>query len=175
MRSVMFALLACVLAVPAHAQLVPPPAPEVDRADEDVSLSGPRFGVTHLSDGVVKKLQDNHIKVGSFVSQFGWQFEKHIYSSRNVTAMTEWVVLVGGLDQGVVIPSASWMVGLRARNGVELGVGPNLTPAGPALAIAAGVTFGMGGLKVPLNIAVVPSRSGTRVSFLTGFNTRRQP
>ena len=175
MRSVVFALLACVLAVPAHAQFVPPPASEADAALEDVSLSGPRFGFTHLGDGVVRKLNDNHIKVGSFVSQFGWQFERHIYSSASVTALTEWIVLVGGLDQGIVIPSGSWMVGIRARNGVEVGVGPNLTPAGPALAIAAGVTFGMGGLKVPLNVAVVPSRSGTRVSFLTGFNTRRQP
>ena len=174
MRCLLCALLASVLvAAPAPAQLVHPPAPEAEAAVDEVSLSGPRVGVTHLSDGVVAKLKNNGIKVGSFVSQFGWQVEKHIYSSRSVTAMTEWIVLVGGLDQGIVIPSGSWMVGLRARNGVEVGVGPNLTPAGPALAIAGGVTFGMGPLKVPLNIAVVPSRSGTRISFLTGFNTLR--
>jgi hypothetical protein len=175
MRSVVFALLACALAAPARAQFVPPPpAAEAEAADEEVSLSGPRFGVTHLSDGIVRTLRDNYyITVGSVVTQFGWQFERHLYSNGNITALTEWIVLVGGLEQGTALPSGSWLVGLRARNGFEVGVGPNLTPAGPALAIAAGVTFGMGPLKVPVNVAVVPSRSGTRISLLTGFNTRR--
>ena len=171
MRSVFFALFALVLATPAASQTAPTPA--VSDA-EIVSLSGPRFGFTHLSDGVVKKLKDDYrINVGSVVTQFGWQFEKQLYSSGNITALTEWIVLVGGLEQGITIPSGSWMVGIRAKNGVECGVGPNLTPAGPALAVAAGVTFGMGPLKVPVNVAAVPSKSGMRVSVLTGFNLRR--
>ena len=169
MRLVSFALFALVLATPAAAQTVPPPT-----ATETVSLSGPRFGFTHLSDGIVKRLKDDYrINVGPVVTQFGWQFEKQLYSSGNITALTEWVVLVGGLEQGITIPSGSWMVGIRAKNGVELGVGPNLTPAGPALAVAAGLTFGMGALHVPVNLAVVPSKSGLRVSVLTGFNLRR--
>lgn len=65
------------------------------------------------------------------------------------------------------------MVGLRTRNGAEFGVGPNLTPAGAALAIAAGATFGAGALNVPVNVAVVPSKSGVRVSVLSGFSLRR--
>jgi hypothetical protein len=43
-----------------------------------------------------------------------------------------------------------------------------------ALAIAAGMTFRAGTLNVPVNFAVVPSKSGTRVSVLTGFSLRRR-
>jgi hypothetical protein len=65
------------------------------------------------------------------------------------------------------------MVGLRSRDGLELGIGPNVTPGGVALAMAAGVTVRAGVVNVPVNVAVVPSKVGTRVSILTGFNMRR--
>ena len=55
-----FALVVCVVAAPARAQFVPPPLEEGESAVEGVSLSGPRFGVTHLSDGVVAKLRNNN-------------------------------------------------------------------------------------------------------------------
>lgn len=139
------------------------------------SLSGPRLGFTLLSDGVVAKLRENTlVSVSPLVTQFGWQFEKQFYSTENgPTAVTEWVVLVGGLEQGVVLPSVSWLVGMRTMKGVEFGIGPNITPVGAALAVAAGMTFRAGGLNVPVNLAVVPSKSGVRVSLLAGFNTRR--
>ena len=139
-----------------------------------IGLSGPRFGVTWLSDGIVRKLDDNYMRVGSVVSQFGWQFEKQFLNTASgPTAVSEWVLLVGGMEQGVVIPSATWLVGLRSRAGAEFGVGPNLTPAGAALALAVGATFRAGSLNLPVNLAVVPSKSGLRVSLLCGFNTRR--
>ena len=161
--------------------------------DRPIELSGPRVGVTFLSGGIVDTLEDRGIEVGSLVSQFGWQFEKQFYSSENgPTFVTEWVLLAGGTEQGMFIPSASWLVGIRTRKGVEFAVGPNLTPAGVALAVAAGITFRAGGLNIPVNLAVVPSkvssvsysgppsfraretrRSGVRVSLLFGFNTRR--
>jgi hypothetical protein len=82
------------------------------------------------------------------------------------------VVLAGGLEQGAFLPSVSWLVGLRTASGMEFGVGPNLTPAGSALAFAAGVTYSTGALNIPVNVAVVPSKAGVRVSVLTGFNMR---
>jgi hypothetical protein len=139
------------------------------------SLSGPRFGVTFLSDGIRHKLKDDAgLSAGPMVSQFGWQFEKRFYTTLDgPTAMSEWVLLLGGLDQGVALPSLSWMIGMRTRRGAEVGIGPNLTPLGAALAVAAGVTFRAGALNIPLNLAVVPSQSGIRVSVLAGFNTRK--
>lgn len=166
-RYAMAAGLTLVMSTPALSQPVPPVA-------ETVKLSGPRFGMTFLSDRIVKRLEtDAGITVGPVVTQFGWQFEKQFYGSdRGPTAVTECVLLLGGLEQGVVLPSVSWLVGIRTTKGAEFGVGPNLTPVGVALAMAAGVTLRAGVLNVPLNIAVVPSRSGVRVSILSGFSTR---
>ena len=146
---------------------VPPPV-------KTVNLSGPRIGFTSLSQGTVDKLAAEHsIEVRPLITQFGWQFEKQFYSkSGGLTAVNEWVVLIGGLEQDVALPSVSWIVGLRTKEGAEFGVGPNVTPVGTALVFAAGVTFRSGALNVPVNVAVVPSKAGTRVSMLGGFNFR---
>jgi hypothetical protein len=142
---------------------------------EAISLSGPRFGLTVLGDGILEKLKEKDIDVKSTISQFGWQFEKQVkISDKGLTAVNEWVVLAGGLDQGVVLPSLSWLVGIRTPEGVEFGAGPNFTPLGVGLVAAFGVTVRTGALNVPLNFALAPSRSGLRVSVLTGFNMRRR-
>ena len=163
------ALLTLFLCTAAWSQTILPPIAE--RAD----LSGPRFGLTLLGDGVVKKLEEREIKVHSYISQFGWQFEKQFYTrDSGVTMVTEWVGLVGGLDQGVVLPSLSWLVGVRTRDGAEFGIGPNVTPAGTAMVFATGMTFRAGALNVPVNVAVVPSKYGARVSLLSGFSLRHR-
>ncbi len=147
------------------------------RTPDTMRLSGPRVGVTFLSDGIVRKLRDDteiDIEVGSAVSQFGWQWEKRFYSGENgLTAVNEWVFLMGGLDQGVALPSFSWLVGLRTTRGLEFAIGPNFTPVGAAIAVAAGVTLRAGRLNLPVNLAVVPSKAGVRVSILAGFNARK--
>jgi len=168
-RHGVYALAAMMLCASSTYAQVPGPRPLTP-----VSLSGPRLGATFLSPGVAQKLRDNQIDAGWALSQFGWQFEKRIKTGPSgLSAVNEWVVLAGGLEQGVVIPSLSWLVGLRTGSGVEFGLGPNVTPAGVALAMAGGVTVSRGALNVPFNIAVVPSRAGVRVSVLTGFNMRR--
>jgi hypothetical protein len=171
MRNVLAAALLFVgFASPLHAQsgsLAPPPA-------RTLSLSGPRIGISLLSDGVVSELKKNGVDVRPTISQFGWQFERQFYAKEGgVSALNEWVFLLGGLDQGVAIPSLTWLAGLRTQEGAEFGVGPNVTPAGVALAIAAGVTFRAGVFNVPMNFAVVPTKAGTRVTMLTGFTLRR--
>ena len=171
MRKGLLAVLFVVFAIPAAAQnvILPPPRPAL------VNLSGPRVGVTALDDGVVLKLKDQLIDVPPMISQFGWQFEKAFFSKDSgVAAVSEWVVLAGGLERNVVIPSLTWLVGLRTSGGAEFGIGPNITPAGTALALAGGVTIRQGFINVPVNVAVVPSKAGMRVSFLTGFNMRRR-
>ena len=163
------AFLILALASPGLSQTVPPVA-------RTVSLSGPRFGVTSLSQGVIDKLKENSIDIRPVMTQFGWQFEHQFYGrDSGLAAVNEWVVLLGGLEQGQALPSVSWMVGLRTREGAEFGIGPNVTPAGVALAFGAGVTFRAGILNIPVNVAVVPSRFGVRMSMLTGFNLRRRP
>jgi hypothetical protein len=167
LRVLAIAAVAVMCATPAVAQSQAPSAVRT------VNLSGPRIGFTSLSQGVVDALAARSIDVQPLITQFGWQFEKQFYSkSGGLTAVNEWVVLVGGLEQDVVLPSLSWIVGLRTPEGAEFGVGPNITPAGTAIVFAAGVTFRSGALNLPVNVAVVPTKSGVRFSMLAGFNFR---
>jgi hypothetical protein len=164
------ALITFMIAAPAVAQ-----TPQLPPYAKTADLSGPRFGLTLLAESVVEKLAERSIQVGPHISQFGWQFEKQFYAREGgVTMVTEWVTLVGGLEQNVVLPSLSWLVGVRTRDGAEFGMGPNITPAGTALVLAAGMTFRTGAMNVPVNVAVVPSKSGTRVSVISGFSLRRR-
>jgi hypothetical protein len=150
-------------------------SPQLPPVAKTADLSGPRFGLTLLADGVVKKLEERDIFVSPHISQFGWQFEKQFYTrDSGVTMVTEWVGLVGGLEQSVVLPSLSWLVGVRTRDGAEFGIGPNVTPAGTALVLATGMTFRAGALNIPVNVAVVPSKAGSRVSVLSGFSLRHR-
>jgi hypothetical protein len=192
MVNVIVTSLVVLLAASAEAGQLPQPVPAAPVAAptadaqaapleplEIMKLSGPRMGMTFLSPGVVRKLRydiDGEFSgVGPVVSQFGWQWEKRFLSGQNgLTAVTEWAFLMGGLEQGVAIPSLSWLVGVRTLKGVEFAVGPNFTPAGAALAVAGGVTLRAGNLNFPLNLAVVPSKSGMRVSLLAGFNARQR-
>ncbi len=162
-------LMLITVAAPVAAQtlLTPPPTPI------QINLSGPRVGITTLTDSALESVRERYPDVPSVITQFGWQFEKQFYSTNSGAAvLNEWVVLLGGLDRNMVLPSISWMVGARTANGTEFGVGPNLTAAGWSLAFAAGTTLRTGFLNVPINVAVVPSRNGMRVSFLTGFSMR---
>jgi hypothetical protein len=170
-----FALvLLCAAAAPLHAQPLTMASP-VPPVAKTASLAGPRFGLTFLSDGVVARLKERtSIDVANAISQFGWQFERQFYTKAGgPTVLNEWVLLAGGLDQGVVLPSLNWMVGLRSSQGAEIGVGPNITPAGVALAVAAGVNFRAGVVNLPMTFAVVPSKHGIRVSMLGGFTLRK--
>lgn len=155
----------------ATAQIMTP-----QRPPETINLSGPRLGVTFLSDTSRQKLlADGKADLGFAISQFGWQHEKRFLSSPDgFTGVTEFVFLLGGLDQGAIVPSFNWLVGARTARGIEFAAGPNVTPAGLAVAIAGGMTFQTGNLNIPLNIAVVPSKSGARISMLVGFNGRRR-
>jgi len=158
-----------VFASPAISQTyLPPPVRVAD-------LSGPRIGLTVLDPGVVNELHDKAIPVRPLITQFGWQFERQFFAKGSgLAAVTEWVFLLGGLEQSLALPSATWMVGIRTGTGTEFGIGPNVTPAGVGLALAAGLTVRSGPINVPLNLAIVPSKAGNRVSFLTGFNMRRR-
>jgi hypothetical protein len=150
-------------------------AQEPQELVRQLSRSGPRFGVTWLSGSIVDTLNSRYnIDVAPVITQFGWQFERQFASLENgPVALNEWILLVGGLDQGAFLPSLTWLVGIRTPGNFELGVGPNATPAGVALALSTGYTFKVGALAVPINMAIVPSKYGVRASMLTGFNLYR--
>ena len=158
---------------------VAPPAWSQSRprgVTDTVDMSGPRFGLTMLNQKSVDTLfEKKGITVQPMISQFGWQFERRLYTNGDgVTMLMEWVPLVSGLEQGLALPSLNWMTGLRTAGGSEFGIGPNITPLGVGLVAAAGVTMRTGALHVPFNVAVATSKSGARLSVMTGFNVRRR-
>jgi hypothetical protein len=162
---VVFALLVVGTASSAAAQFNVPPQ------RQPLNLSGPRFGLTVVTGSAVQRLRDE-VGIAPVFTQFGWQFERgYQFEESGLTAVSEWVLLAGGLEQGTLLPSISWLVGMRSAGGTEFGVGPNLSAAGVGLAIAGGVTTRFGELNIPINFAVVPSASGMRMSMLTGFNS----
>ena len=176
----------------------PASAPVVARARQRIGprrLGGPRTGFTVLSAGAVDKLNeafgegrrcDYDYNTGRetctsgdpllnegfpVVTQFGWQFEHRMFQAESgLTGVTEWILLVGGAERGLFLPSATFLAGVRAPGGFEIGVGPNVSLSGAAYAFAIGMNNEMGDVNLPLNAAVVLGQDGPRVSLLVGFN-----
>lgn len=137
-------------------------------------LSGPRLGMTFITGESADRLKDEYDAV-PFVSQFGWQFETRFFTLDNGTVgCLEGIALIGGLEQGLFLPSVNGLVGIRNARGLEFGVGPNVSLAGFALAVGGGFTISAGEVNFPVNIAVVPSNKGIRFSALFGFNAAKR-
>lgn len=130
-------------------------------------LSGPRLGATFSPDGQVR-------------SQFGWHFEKQIEASRRGPWLViETVLLAGGMEQRRLVPTGTLVFGMRLPNGFEFGVGPNvsLVPRsvagfGSSIVLAAGRTFRINGIQIPLNAAYAFDKYGNRITLLTGWAIR---
>ncbi|GAB5534784.1 MAG: hypothetical protein Rubg2KO_10330 [Rubricoccaceae bacterium] len=151
-------------------------------------LGGPRTGFTILSSAVADKINETFPGSGCqdsepcdnpridpslpLISQFGWQFENRIFQAESgLTGLTEIVFLVGGAERGLLLPSATFLAGLRTPSGLEVGVGPNVSLSGAAYAFTVGMNNEFGEMNLPINIATVLGQDGPRVSLLVGFNT----
>ncbi|OFX88821.1 MAG: hypothetical protein A2W99_04970 [Bacteroidetes bacterium GWF2_33_16] len=139
-----------------------------------INLNGPRVGFTYIGPGdVADRLNENDIS--QFISQFGWQFETRFFTLDNGSCgLVEGVVLLGGLEQNTILPSASFLIGLRGQKGIEFGFGPNLSVAGASFVFAVGITLKTQNIFFPINLAMVPSKDGYRFSLLFGFNARKK-
>ncbi len=146
------------------------PAPKIV---EPLELSGPRIGFTFIGAGSTADALKTEFNASPFITQFGWQFEKQYFALDNGTAgLVEFVGLIGGLEQGLFLPSANMLVGVRSSSGAEFAFGPNISISGAAFVLAVGHTYKSGSLNFPVNFAVVPSSKGVRFSLLFGFNAQ---
>ena len=154
-----------------HAPRVPEGDP-VHIPNED-NRSGPRLGAAYIVGGSVTAEKQGR-SFSPMTSLFGWQVEHQFRTglSESVVPLIEFVGLVGGMEQSRVLPSATWMLGLRQPDGWEGAIGPMWSGAGLQLAFAAGITHRFGDLNVPLNLAVAPGRRGAAIALTTGFNRR---
>jgi hypothetical protein len=184
-------------------QVPPPPAaptPEPRTAGRrqttytgiPTKYSGPRIGMTYIGPGSAADEIRSRGKT-PVVSQFGWQFETRLFtSSAGVSGLAEFVPLIGGMEQGLFLPSASLLFGLRVRDGVEVAVGPNLSLTGLGMVLAVGTSFHLDDIYFPVNLVFVPNvtktetqtlyngkrittttNTGFRLSLIVGFNIRR--
>ena len=170
-------------------------------------LAGPRIGVTFIGAGPVADFlhegfdfdDDRDGKHGStgpaFTTQYGWQWESRFADGGgDVVGIVEWIVLVAGMEQGMFLPSATSVIGARTANGLEFGVGPNLSLSGIGMVFGVGYNFKSGSLNLPVNLVFMPGRklsgnintynedtgaeynedsyynSGARISIMIGFN-----
>lgn len=81
--------------------------------------------------------------------------------------------MIAGMEQGLAIPTANILLGLRTANDNEFVVGPNVSPSGIGLTAAVGKTFHAGPLNLPVNLAVVSNGQGIRYSVTFGWNIRQ--
>jgi hypothetical protein len=176
---------------------------EDDLLSPSKRYGGPRVGMTYLGEGTSRERiaeAFNRGDITPWISQFGWQFETRIFTLDDGSCgLVEFVPLIGGLEQGLFLPSISTILGFRTRSGVELGVGPNLSLSGVGLVLAAGASFKLGKVTFPINFVFSPnitktsapsqqydpinggsitipgveSKSGFRMSLVIGFNSRK--
>ncbi len=166
-------LLLWICAGTINAQTLPPESEQP--IVEPIKLSGPRVGFTYIAPGTLADRLADDWDAHPFITQFGWQFETKYFALDNGTAgLIEAIVLVGGLEQELFLPSASLLIGVRNAKGFEFGFGPNIAISGPSFVFAVGSTIQSGYLNFPINFALAPSRDGARFSLLFGFTSRKR-
>lgn len=139
---------------------------------QEMNLSGPRVGFTYLSKGSIQEVKrEEDIDVGSMITQFGWQFEKGIHIHEDAPMLVfEILALIGGLDQSVHTETVFSFMGIRSKGGSEFAFGPTWYQNTTAVGYSGGTIFKYHHINIPLNLIVVPSKSGTNISLLTGFS-----
>lgn len=145
-----------------------------------LKLSGPRVGITYAPDlvrnpsTVQKMLGDTNYVPRPWISQFGYQFEwRYFETPSGSQGLFEIIPLIGGLDQGLFVPTLNLLVGYRDASGFEIGAGPNLNAQRPGFVFAMGYNFRAGYINFPVNFGFVPTRDGARFTLLVSFNSRK--
>src|SRR3954454_25230866 len=74
------------------------------------ALSGPRVGFSILPPALVRRIKSDLDRTNVFpvISQFGWQSETDVVANATGgAAVVEGILLVGGIEQGMFLPSLS--------------------------------------------------------------------
>ena len=97
-----------------------------------LNLGGPRLGVTYFSGAIGKRMQEP-LNTGGYdayypaMFMFGYQFEIQYLNSGNFQSLFEFVPSITGVDQGLILPNLSAMIGFRHNIwGIEFALGPSV-------------------------------------------------
>jgi hypothetical protein len=149
---------------------------------------GPRIGIT----GVISKTSEFDENIQEFFpksrqyfpvySEIGLAVEQRIrIGESGYQLFLQERVLAGGLDQTVVLPSLSLLLGFSFPFGLEIGVGPDFSlesksggaVISPAMVYTVGWCFFTDeGAKIPVVLSAVPipPEGKPRISLLTGLD-----
>lgn len=97
-----------------------------------LNLQGPRFGYTFLfgPDAEILKApaSEGGYDANPAMFQFGYQFEKQYLNEGNYQALFEFIPMITGVDQQMVIPSFTILNGFRNNKyGWEIAIGPSVS------------------------------------------------
>lgn len=146
--------------------------------DRKFYAHGPRLGITLLynrNENTVGISKDASFilteDIPPVITQFGYHYDLSLYMSNNMNPLVQFDGFIGGVENGLFLPSLSMVIGCRIMDIFEIGVGPNISLAGTAFVIAGGVNFKNENIYFPVNIAIVHAEGRYRISLITGFNT----
>ncbi len=99
-----------------------------------LSLNGPRMGVGYVGGRMGEVLMEKEENGGygaiPVITQFGYQHEVQYMGAGNFQGLFEFIGMVGGMEQGMFIPSMSIMNGFRnSKTGIEFAFGPSFSLA----------------------------------------------
>ena len=141
-----------------------------------VNLTGPRAGVLFLA-GDEDRLRKEY-DVNRVVTQLGLALETRMFAvPEGPTGVAQLVALAGVGDGGGngarFVPSGMLLFGLRTQGGFEVSVGPWFAERDAAAVVQLGAVLPAGYMRIPLHVQLMPTNSGLRVGFMTGFNALR--
>lgn len=96
-----------------------------------LNLQGPRFGYTFIFGSQATRLGEKKSEGGyeayPAMFQFGYQFEKQYLNEGNYQALFEFIPMITGVDQQLVVPSFTILNGFRNnKSGWEIAIGPSI-------------------------------------------------
>jgi hypothetical protein len=138
------------------------------------NMGGPRLGVSYITGN--RKLQDRlkENNMDNTMSQFGWHFEYAVIpKGEGPSFVIEFIPLIGGVEYGTLIPSATLAMGVRLPSGIEFGMGPNGLYNGDeinsSLVLALGKSFNYSGVSIPINLVYATNPESDRFSIIFGY------
>lgn len=143
-------------------------------------LSGPRLGLIFITGDNYDYLKQEYEVTAPIFSFFGWQYERKFFpQATGYSGIMEFIPAIVGVEQEIVIPTISAIIGFRSSTGLEFGMGPNITPKDDdgnmkwqsSIVFGVGYTIKSGGLNIPFNVAVTSGNGGVRFSLTFGFNS----
>ncbi len=165
-----------------------------------LNLSGPRMGFTGYTGKEARFLQSKRSEGGYDVApvmfHFGYQFEVQYLNEGNYQALFEFVPLITGMDQNMIIPSVTILNGLRSNIfGWEFALGPSFSAMTvskdldsdnyrvdsrgdyklrTSFVVAIGKSFKSGKMNIPFNAFVIPAKDGVCFGLSFGYNAKNK-